>query len=70
MLMYACEYEVPSQLVTNKVHRKRLPLSSDRAKAVYEADMLRMLYGYRASVVEVYTKETRIIPVGRAWYNL
>lgn len=70
MLMYVCEYEIPYKAVTGKVHRKRLPLSSDKVKAVYEADTLRRLYGYRASVVEVDAKDTRIIPVGHAWYNL
>lgn len=70
MLMYACEYEVPYQLDKSKVHRKRFPLVSDRARAAYECDTLRRLYGIRASVLEVDAKETRIIPVGRAWYNL
>ena len=70
MLMYACEYEVPYHLSKNITHNKRLPLVSDRERAVYECEILRRLYGYRASVVEVDAKDTRIIRVGRAWYNL
>ena len=70
MLMYACEYEAPYQLDKSKVHHKRLPLVTDRARAAYECERLIRLYGFKATVVEVDAKDTRIIPVGRAWYNL
>lgn len=70
MLMYACEYEVPYQLDRGKMHHKRLPLVSDKERADYECATLRRLYGFRAYVVEVDAKDTRIIPVGHAWYNL